>query len=80
MDSNKGKWRVRLIKGGTYLDTMVDDEREGAKMRDVVILKITKGSIASIYRKTKNNVTKLKYNTNEQNFRINFAPVKKSHR
>jgi hypothetical protein len=56
MDSNKGKWRVRLIKGGTYLDTMVDDEREGAKMRDVVILKITKGSIASIYRKTKNNV------------------------
>jgi hypothetical protein len=36
----------------TYLDTMMDDEREGAKMRDVVILK-NHSSIASIYRKTK---------------------------
>jgi hypothetical protein len=35
-DSNKGKWRVRLIKAVLYLDTIVDDEREGAKMRDVV--------------------------------------------
>jgi hypothetical protein len=30
---------------------MVDDEAKGAKMRDVILKKNAKGSIASIYRK-----------------------------
>lgn len=39
-DSKKKKWRVRLTKGGiTYLDTFVDEEREGVMIRDVMILK-----------------------------------------
>jgi hypothetical protein len=40
---------------------MVDDEREGAKMRDVVILKKSlKAPLQVFIEKTKNNVTKIK--------------------
>jgi hypothetical protein len=35
----------------------VDDEREGAKMRDVVILKPLKAPLQVFIGKTKNNVT-----------------------